>query len=110
MHGGAIVGRGGKGSWRRAGVMFEGGLGVRDGVVFTTSEKSNQTTQLTEFEMLSTPSPCLWWPCLIAVDATPGMRKVRCWEQNLRHSARWSTPAARVIGFADDDDDERVRV
>ena len=102
--------RGGKGWWHRAGVMCQGGP-VKDGVVFTTSDKHNQTSQMTEFEAQSGPSqfgvqgPCLWWPALIAQDATVGFKIVRCWEQNQRHSAPWWTPSPRCHEFDEDDNE-----
>ena len=74
-------------------------------MVFTTCEKSNQTGPLTQFEADSTSSFSSWWPCLIAEDATPNFKIVRCWEQNQRHSAPWWTPSARVFAFEDDDNE-----
>jgi hypothetical protein len=92
--------RGGRGYWARAGVMYQDGGRVHDGVVFTTGEHSNQTNDLTDYETESQPSPCLWWPCLITQE--PGhinTKIVRCWEQNLRHSRPWWTPSPRCHEF-----------
>ena len=98
------VNRGGRGGHRRAGVMLEGV--VKDGLVFTTSEKHNQTALPTEFELMRRPSPCLWWPCLVSSPFdNVAFKKVRCWEQNLRHSAPWTTPSARVHEFPGSADD-----
>ena len=89
--------------------MFQG-LPVKDGVVFTTGENGNQTSQLTQREVDSAPSTCLWWPCLIVNDQedTQGSQKiVRCWEQNLRSSQIWWTPSHRCYEFEDDDNDDK---
>ena len=43
--------RGGKGWWNRAGVMLQNGpYSVKDGVVFATGERENQTSPLTAFD------------------------------------------------------------
>ena len=95
--------KGGKGWWNRAGAMLaRGPQGVKEGVVFSTGEKHNQTNQPTDHEIVATPSPCCWWPCLIADDELPGWKIVRCWDQNLRHAQPWWTPSSRVCVFEDD--------
>ena len=87
--------------------MFQGGpYSVKDGMVFTTSEKHNQTSPLTEREARGTPSTCLWWPCLIAPDITPDDKLVRCVAQNQEHRPPWVTPADRCHVFDDIDIEE----
>ena len=87
--------------------MFQG-LPVKDGVVFTTGQKDNQTSLLTQPEVDREPSPCLWWPCLIVDDPDniQGSYKfVRSWTQNQRHSTPWLTLSFRCHEFEDDDND-----
>ena len=103
----AVADRGGRGWHRRAGEMLEGV--VKDGLVFTTAEKANQTAQPTELELTSRPSPCLWWPCLVSSrTAGAAFKKVRCWEQSERRCAPWETPSARVHEFPVDPDNEWI--
>ena len=81
---------------------------MKDGVVFTTGQKDNQLSPLTNPEVIRQPSPCLWWSCLTVYDPnnTQGSHKlVRCWEQNQRHSRPWLTPSLRCHEFEDDDND-----
>ena len=97
----------GRGWWKRAGAMFQGGPdSVKDGMVFTTSEKENQTSPLTALEAGGTPSTCLWWPALIAQHTTPGYMFVRCVAQNQEHRPPWVTPAPRCHVFDDIDIEE----
>ena len=101
--------RGGKGWYRRAGVMFDShGDVLRDGLVFTTSEKHNQTMQPSTEELSRQPSSCLWWPCLVANTSNPGFRMVRCWEQNVRDSQPWMTPVSRILEFPSEDEEWTV--
>ena len=86
-------------------MLQNGPYSVKDGMVFTTSEKENQTSPLTAFEARGKPSTCFWWPALIAPGMTPDDKFVRCWAQNQRHSAHWVTPP-RCHEFDDTDIEE----
>ena len=95
--------------------MFQGRQ-LKDGLVFTTSELRNQTSQLTTREIGSAPSPCLWWPCLIVDDpddATGRLKIVRCLLDHHWYSAPWLTPSIRCHQFDNDDneaEDEMVDI